>query len=197
MKILLGTNNKGKRIEIGEVLAELDIQLVSPDDLGIDADPEETGDSYKENALQKARYFYEASGLPTLADDSGIVIEALENELGIHTRRWGAGKDATDEEWITFFLERMSTEANKNAHFLCTLAYIDENGDEHIFNGRCNGTITEALEADYLPGLPISACFTPDGYSSVFSALSVDDKNTISHRGRAAEEFKSYLTDHL
>ena len=95
MQLLIGTNNKGKHIEISEVLGELDLELLSPADLQIEIDPEETGSTYAENALLKARHFFEHGGsVPTIADDSGIVVEALQGEMGIHTRRWGAGADA-------------------------------------------------------------------------------------------------------
>lgn len=193
MHLLLGTNNAGKVTEISEVLSGLPIALVTPRDLGIDDQPAETGTTFAENALQKARFYFERAGLPTVADDSGIIVEALKNELGLHTRRWGAGPDASDQEWITYFLQRMKKEKNKRAHFVCVLAYIDRHGAEHLFEGRCDGVITESLEADYLPGLPISACFRPDGYDRVFSALSIEQKNSTSHRGKATQAFADFL----
>ncbi len=193
MKLLLGTSNKGKVQEISEALASLNLEIVTPLDLGITELPHEHGSTYAENAEQKARFYFEKSGLPTLADDSGVVVDALKNELGIHTRRWGAGPDASDYQWVEFFLERMRDEKNRAAQFLCSLAYIDASGSLHMFEGSCDGTITPELEADYLPGLPISACFKPNGYSKVFSALSVDEKNAVSHRGKALSEFVQYL----
>lgn len=197
MHLLIGTGNKGKLIEISQALADLDVSPFSPADLGIAGDPEETGETYGENALIKARFFRAHSGLPVLADDSGIQVEALKSELGIHTRRWGAGKSATDEEWIAFFLDRMHKEENKRASFVCVIAYIDQAGNEHLFEGRCDGAITESLEAEYLPGLPISACFKPDGYDNVFSALNIDEKNAVSHRGRALQLLREHLADQL
>ncbi len=193
MKLLLGTNNKGKVIEIGEVLRGLPVTIMTPDALGIRGDIEETGTTFAENASQKAIYYFEKSRMPTLADDSGIVIDALKGELGLHTRRWGAGPAASDEEWIRTFLDRMKAEENKRARFICSLAHIDDEGKLHIFEGTCEGTITDELEADYLPGLPISACFRPDGHSFVFSALTVDQKNTVSHRGQASQKFARFL----
>lgn len=195
MKLLIGTNNKGKFIEISEVLSDLDIDLITPHDISINADPEETGETFEENAKQKAHFYHKAGNLPTVADDSGIIIEALQDELGIHTRRWGAGPTASDEEWIDHFLKRMKKEPNKRAHFVCSLAYIDSEGTLNTFEGRCNGIITEGLEADYLPGLPISACFRPDGYDAVFSALSIEQKNSSSHRGLAAHMFRKFLEE--
>lgn len=194
MQLLLGTSNAGKIKEISDALAALSLAIVTPDAVGITEKPEETGITYEENAIQKAQFYFDRAHIPTLADDSGIVVDALQNELGIHTRRWGKGPNATDYEWIEFFLERMREEENRKARFLCTLAYIDDAGMLHTFEGSCDGVITAELEADYLPGLPISACFKPDGYEKVFSALSVDEKNQISHRGRALQEFAQFFS---
>jgi XTP/dITP diphosphohydrolase len=194
MQLLVGTSNKGKHIEINEVLGDLGFELLSPTDLKISIDPEETGATFAENALQKARHFFEHGGsIPTIADDSGIIIDALQDELGIYTRRWGAGATATDAEWIEHFLKRMSVEENKKARFVCNLAYIDPQGEHHIFEGTCSGIITPELEADYLPGLPISACFIPEGFDTVYSAMTIDQKNTISHRGRAVQQLREHL----
>ena len=193
MQLLIGTNNHGKFIEISEVLRDLPVTPVRPADIGIAGDPEETGKTFEENALQKARFFRNVSNLPTVADDSGIVVEAIANELGLHTRRWVAGPAASDAQWIEHFLKRMEKEANKRAHFLCTLAFIDDTGSEHVFEGKCSGIITTTLEADYLPGLPISACFMPDGCDSVFSALKIEQKNSTSHRGKAAHALRQFL----
>lgn len=197
MQLLLGTNNHGKVVEIQSALLSLPVNIVIPQDLGITDAPEETGETFFENAQQKAQYYFEKGNIPTLADDSGIIVEALSGELGIHTRRWGAGKDATDEEWIAYFLERMSREDNKRARFLCTLVYIDTEAKEHTFEGRCDGIITEHLEADFLPGLPISACFKPLGYDHVYSAMSPREKNEVSHRGKALLQFADFLSKEI
>ena len=195
MQLLIGTNNQGKHTEISDVLGDLGFELLKPSDLKIAIDPEETGYTYAENALLKARHFFEHGGsIPTIADDSGIIIDALQGELGIHTRRWGAGASATDEEWITYFLKRMASEENRKAHFISNIAYIDASHTEHVFEGICEGTITPTLEADYLPGLPISACFMPAGFDSVYSAMSIDQKNAISHRGRALQQLRGALS---
>ena len=194
MKLLIGTSNTGKHIEISEVLGCLDLELLRPKDLSIEIDPEETGSTYAENALLKARHFFELGGsVPTISDDSGIIIDALEGELGVYTRRWGAGPEASDQEWIEHFLARMDAEENRKARFVCNLAYIDAEEKEHLFEGVCEGVITPTLEADYLPGLPISACFKPDGFDAVYSAMSINEKNTISHRGRAVHALRSHL----
>jgi len=197
MKLLLATSNKGKIIEMSEVLAGLPLLLQTPADLSITDQPHEHGETYRDNAIIKATYYHELSKLPTVADDSGIVVEALQNELGVQTRRWGAGADATDEEWIRVFLERMKKEENKKARFICSLAFTDENGEIACFEGVCDGVITQTLEAEYLPGLPISACFKPDGFDCVYSAMSIDQKNSTSHRGRALKKMREFLEGKL
>lgn len=195
MELLLGTNNEGKVIEIAEALTGLPHAIVTPAHVGITDSPKETGSTFEENAIQKARFYFDRTKIPTIADDSGIVVDALKDELGIHTRRWGAGPAASDEEWIRHFLDRMKRERNKRASFVCALAYVDAGGRLRAFEGRCEGTITEDLEADYLPGLPISACFRPDGFDHVFSALSIEQKNSTSHRGRATAKLRMHLAE--
>lgn len=182
-------------MEVREALRGLPLEILSPADIGITESPHETGGTFEENAQQKARFYFEQSrGLPTLADDSGIMVEALQEELGIHTRRWGAGSGATDQEWIDFFLDRMRREKNKRARFTCVLCFIHAEGKEQLFEGTCDGSITETLEANFLPGLPISACFKPDGYDQVYSALSIEKKNSVSHRGRALIGLRDFLS---
>ncbi len=195
MELLIGTKNKGKIIEISEALSGMGIRCIGAHDAGIAEDPIESGSTFEENALQKARLYFQGTKHPTLADDSGIIVEALQSELGIHTRRWGAGADASDKEWIDVFLKRMKEETNKRARFVCVLAYIDKEGREFLFEGSCDGVITESLEADYLPGLPISGCFKPEGYDCVYSAMKVEQKNSTSHRGKALEQFRVFLND--
>ena len=194
MKLLVATTNKGKVTEIREALEGIPVETVALHDLPSAPEaPHETGDTFAANAEQKARYYFDALKIPTLADDSGILVEALEDELGIHTRRWGAGPNATDAQWIEFFLDRMRHEKNKRARFVCSIALIDADGMLHTFEGECDGVITDALEAGYLPGLPISACFQPDGFDCVYSAMSIEQKNSTSHRGRALEKVCRFL----
>ncbi|MBI3619252.1 non-canonical purine NTP pyrophosphatase [Candidatus Peregrinibacteria bacterium] len=192
--LLLGTANRGKVIEIREALAGLPMTIVTPSDLKIEEVPHETGSTFAENAIQKAQFYFERSKIPTIADDSGIIVDALKDELGIHTRRWGAGSDAGDEEWIEYFLDRMKHEENKRASFVCSIAYVTGDSRVHVFEGRCEGTITEKLEADYLPGLPISGCFVPDGENHVFSAMNLEQKKRTSHRGKAIQKLVRFFT---
>ncbi len=177
-----------------EALDGLGLELLDLSEVPTVTMPEETGTSYAENAAIKARHVHDMTGHATIADDSGIHIDALSDELGIHTRRWGAGPDASDDEWIRHFLDRMKKEKNKRARFVCSIAHIDHDGTLHVFEGACDGVITDELEAEYLPGLPISACFKPDGQEYVFSALSIEQKNRSSHRGRALGKLREFFT---
>ena len=193
MDLLLATTNKGKIVEIGEVLSDLQITIKTPANFGITDAPHEHGETYRDNAIIKAAHYFEIARIPTLADDSGIVVHALKDELGVQTRRWGAGPDASDREWIDYFLKRMESETNRKATFVCALAFIDASGETHVFEGTCDGEITQTLEAGYLPGLPISACFKPDGHGVVYSAMSIEQKNSTSHRGRALKKLHDFV----
>ncbi|QQR54335.1 non-canonical purine NTP pyrophosphatase [Candidatus Peregrinibacteria bacterium] len=195
MKFLVATHNPGKFAEIMEVLKDLEKEghlFVSLREIGIHEDCEETGSTYEENALLKARFYSHLSGLPTIADDSGIQVDALEGELGVKTRRWGAGAKANDEEWMDYFMRRMEKETNRDARFLCAAAFAFGK-EEHCVLAETQGQIMLRLEASISPGIPLSAVFKPKGFNEVYSALSVDEKNRISHRGKAFKALKEYL----
>lgn len=193
--ILLATHNYGKCKEIEDVLLDTPYKFTNLKELGIHEDVEETGKTYKENAIIKAQFFSKLTKLPCIADDSGIQVEALKGELGIHTRRWGVGAAATDEEWIDHFLKVMENHNNRKAEFQTVLAYFDtKNNKPYIFKGTCKGTLSKTIEAQYLPGIPISAIFKPIGYKKVYSDLSIEEKNAISHRGKASMELRKFLT---
>ncbi len=194
-KILIATTNPGKFNEINELMAHLDIQLLSLNDFPDLVSPEETGQTYQENALIKAKGYYEQlrEPLPVIGEDSGIIVERLAEELGVHTRRWGAGPNASDQEWIDFFLNRMAEFVNqedRRAHFVShVILYAPHLYPEHIsLEGRSSGYITPTLEAPLVAGVPLSSCFKPDGHGAVYTALPVDVKNQISHRGKAMQK---------
>jgi XTP/dITP diphosphohydrolase len=193
-KLLIATHNYGKFKEIEAILCSLPLELVNLNDVNIEEDVEETGLTYEENAIIKARFFAEKSGLPTIADDSGITVDALKNELGVKTRRWGAGAQASDEEWLDFFMNRMKDEKNRNTTFYTTIAFLEKaSGKAKIFTGKCEGTISKSIEAEYLKGIPLSAVFKPNGLNCVYSALNPEEKGKISHRGMAANKLKDFL----
>lgn len=196
MNLLIGTNNAGKINEVHALLHDLPVNVVTPLELHLQINPDETGNTYAENALIKARDFFTHShGLPTVTEDAGIVVDALPGELGIHTRRWGLGPSVTDHEWITYFLQRMDGLQNRRATFFSVVAFLDADSKEHLFEGKCAGTITETLETEIPLGLPFDACFRPDGFDIVYGALTREEKNSISHRGKALMGFRHYLLE--
>lgn len=198
MKLLLGTSNPGKVQEAAEALEGLALELLTPRMLALAVQPEETGNTYAENALHKARTFRRASGgIPTMAEDAGIAVAALAGELGIHTRRWGLGPSVSDAEWIVHFLARMDGIADRRATFHSAVAFIDEEDTEYIFEGCCAGEITASLEAPFRPGLPFDGCFRPAGFDRAYGALTLAEKNVVSHRGTALRKFRTFLFERL
>lgn len=192
-ELLIATFNPGKFHEITEILNGLSLKVLFLGDLKItDKDFTEDGKTFKENAYKKAKYFFDKTKIMTLAEDSGILVEALKDELGVKTRRWGAGEKASDQEWIDYFMKRMDGEKNKTAKFICS-AYLIGDGIEKNFEGETDGVITEKIMAPLLPGLPLSSCFLPDGHDKVYAALTAVEKNEISHRGKAMKQIKNYL----
>lgn len=201
--LLLATSNPGKFKEISEGLGEIPgVRLLSLADVGLIGNVEETGQTYEENSLLKARHFHLLTrglegfpnGIPTMGEDSGIVVEALVDELGVFTRRWGAGENASDEEWIEYFLKRLEAEGNRRATFTTVATVYDGVADPVVFRGETSGVITPTLETALQPGIPISACFRPDGCERVYSALSTEEKNRLSHRGKAMRQLRAWLT---
>ncbi len=193
-QILVATSNMGKFAEIMEVLGKLPYEILSIADLGIRSFYEESGETFEENALGKAHYYAQLTRerfktIPCLvvAEDSGIIVDALQDELGVKTRRWGAGENASDKEWIGHFLKVMNNvhATKRGAKFVCCAAVVDEKGKTSLFKGETHGSITKKLEAELYPGLPLSSCFKPDGFDKVYAALTKAEKNKISHRGKA------------
>jgi XTP/dITP diphosphohydrolase len=198
-KVLIATSNKGKFREMMEVLGTLPYDFLRLDDLGIAGDCDESEESFEGNALLKAHYYAQKSGLVTIAEDSGILVDALEGQLGVKTRRWGAGEKASDEEWIQFFLEKMKDVPfqHRGAKFVCCSAIVDLNQKEYLFRGETPGVITQGLEAPIYHGLPLSSCFKAEGQDVVYSALTPEQKNTVSHRGKAMKQVKDWMMANL
>ena len=196
-KILVATHNFGKFKELMEVLEELPFKFVSLNDEKITEDVEETGSTYAENAMIKAEFFGKMTGLPTISDDSGIHIDALQGELGVKTRRWGAGAKASDQEWLDYFLKRMSTEENRRAEFVTTIAFWRPHKKILTFDGQCLGQILDRPQCELEPGIPLSSVFLPDGKDKVYSQMTKEEKNEISHRGKAIKKCYEYLLKNL
>lgn len=204
MKILIATKNRGKFGEIAGVLEEIPgAEVFFLGDIDDDLAVEENGKTHAENAKIKAAHYFEKYGVGVeghfdfvLGEDSGIYVDALASELGLHTRRWGAGKNATDEEWLAYFLEEMNKRCargeGRGAKFVCNACLMGD-GICEFFDGETLGTITGRSMAPVLGGLPLSSVFMPDGFDVVYSVLSREEKNAISHRGQAVSKVKKFL----
>lgn len=203
-KLLIATKNPGKFREIKEALREVPFELLFLGDLGVDDSGfVEDGASFDENAIKKARFFASKTGFMTVGEDSGIIVEALTDELGVKTRRWGAGEGASDEEWLEFFMKRMEGEANRAAKFTCSAYLADGGGDGDVagaggsgglfFRGETHGVIASSVMAPVLPGIPLSSVFVPEGSDKVYAALSTAEKNRVSHRGKAMAQLRDFL----
>lgn len=196
-KILVATRNHGKFTGLMEGLKDLPFHFVSLADEGVMGDMEETGQTYEENAIQKAEFFGKKSGLVTIADDSGIVVEALRDELGVKTRRWGAGHEASDEEWLDFFLKRMKKEENRGAEFICVVALWRPNQKTLTFRGETKGILLEGPQVPIRKGIPLSSVFLPDGKNRVYLALNPEEHKAVSHRGKAVRKCHDFLFKNL
>ncbi len=194
-RLVIATSNPGKFNEIMEVMDGVSLEVLSSGALGLNNDVNEDGETYEENALKKVRHYFTQTGLLTLAEDSGIQVDALAGELGVKTRRWGAGESASDEEWISYFLEALKDvpESKRTARFICCAALMDEKGDVRLYKGVTEGRITRELQAPIYKGLPISSCFVPDGFEKVYAALGIAEKNKVSHRGKAMHAVRDDL----
>ena len=190
-KLLLATNNRGKILEFSEIFSDLETILLSPDDLGLNLEVAETGKTYAENAGLKATAFAQASGLVSIADDSGLEVEALLNAPGLYSARY-AGPDASDaERRLKLMQELRHTPAPRRARFVCFLAVAPPNGEIKIFEGICEGEII--LEERGLNGFGYDPIFYLPDYQCALAELPAQVKNRISHRGRAAQAASAFI----
>lgn len=192
-KLLVATTNKGKFGEFQEMLGDLPWELVFLGDLKVEKILEEDGETFADNAILKAVHFADLLKMPAIADDSGILVEALPGELGVKTRRWGAGANASDQEWIAYFLEKMEGVENRNAQFVAAVAIAWPDDELVVFEGQTKGKITAGLEAPIVNGIPLSSCFRHEGGDKVYAALTEEEKNRVSHRGKALMQAKKFL----
>ena len=195
-KLLLATTNPSKAREITTALSDLALEIINLNDLTQrSAEPREDGESFEANARIKAEFWNKETGLSSLADDSGILVDALPGELGVHTVRFGAGSAASDTEWLEYFLNKMKDvpQKKRTAKFVCVIALADTNKPTEFFHGEVQGKITEKAEASLLPRIPLSSVFIPEGADKVFAAMSEIEKEQWSHRGRALQQLKEFL----
>lgn len=188
--LLLSTRNPGKVAELRAALAHLPVTLLTPDDLEADLPyVDEDRPTLEGNAEKKARALYDATGLPTLADDTGLEVAALDGRPGVHSARF-AGPDADDDANRALLLRRLVDADDRSARFRTVLAYVDD-GEVRFFEGVCTGRILESERGT--GGFGYDPLFVPDDETRTFAELPREEKNAISHRGRAVRAFAHYL----
>ncbi|MBW1805752.1 MAG: XTP/dITP diphosphatase [Deltaproteobacteria bacterium] len=186
--LVLATRNQGKILEFKELVSGFNIEVKSLEDFGPIPPVEEDGDSFEENAYKKAHLTARFLGLPALADDSGLVVEALDGAPGIYSARY-AGERATDQENNLKLLETMKGEDNRNAFFETVIAIAVPRGPALIYEGRCEGEIVHKLTGKN--GFGYDPLFYYPPTKKTFAQMSQEEKNSVSHRGRAISEFRN------
>lgn len=182
MKLAIATNNAHKLQEIRAILSGQFDELLSLKDLGIDVDVEETGTTLEENALLKARTIQAICHIPTLADDTGLMVDALGGAPGVYSARY-AGEEHNDASNRALLLKNLQNEQNRNAHFATVIAIVYPNGDFITSKGRVEGEILRKERGN--EGFGYDSLFYSYELKKTFAEASQDEKNSVSHRGRA------------
>jgi XTP/dITP diphosphohydrolase len=187
-KLVFATNNQHKIEEVAAKTGE-EFVLLSLDDINCHTDIAETGTTFAANASIKSRFIYNEYGLNCFGDDSGLEIDALNNEPGVYSARY-AGKHGDHEANMDKVLDKLQGHDNRKARFRTVISLL-WNGEEHFFDGTVEGTIR--TERSGSKGFGYDPIFQPDGYNITFAEMSMQQKNSISHRGRAVEQMVEFL----
>ena len=194
MKLLIATKNKGKIEELKNFLADSDLEIKGLSDFGNITEAKETGETFTENAILKAKSYSVQTGLWALADDSGLEVDALSGAPGVFSARY-AGENADDAKNVEKLLKELSEIKNENrrAKFVCVMAIADEKGKiKFTASGVCNGRI--AVNISGTNGFGYDSVFIPENFEQTFGDLSVDLKKKLSHRAQAMEKIIQYLS---
>ena len=195
-KFVLATHNPGKLKEMSDILARFGVEVVSPGDLGITVDVEETGTTFAENAMLKAKAICAAAKLPAIADDSGLCVDALNGAPGVYSARYGGLED--DAARCRLLLQNMRGSMTRAAHFHTSVVCVFPDGTELTAQGECSGTIAYAPLGD--GGFGYDPVFLYPPLRKTFAQMTAEEKNAVSHRGNAlrafAAELKNYLEKH-
>ncbi len=185
--IVLATNNQNKVKEFNSILKDFSVEIKSLTDFGPLPEAVEDGESFDENAYKKAHHVARVLGLPAIADDSGLVVDALGGAPGVHSARY-AGENATDDENIDKLLTEMHESIDRKAHFQCVLSIAVPSGPALTYEGRCEGTILHEKRGD--KGFGYDPVFYVEELGKTFAELSMTEKNALSHRGKALEQVR-------
>lgn len=187
MELLVATHNIHKKEEIQQILGN-QFTVKSLTDYDIHEEIVEDGDSFNANALIKAKYCFEKTGIPSLGDDSGLVVESIDGRPGIFSARYAGDHDFAKN--MAKVLSEMEGVENRKAYFITVLCYYDENGAQY-FDGRAHGNLLTENKGH--KGFGYDPIFVPEGYEITFAEMNPEDKNQISHRKQALDLFLDFL----
>lgn len=194
MKIVFATNNQHKLQEIRDILGP-QFQIVSLSDIGCHDDIEENGSTLEDNARIKSHYVSQKYGVSCFADDTGLEVDALGGEPGVHSARYAEGTDHDSQANMDKLLRKLANNNNRRARFRTVISLLEKEADgswtEHLFEGCVEGTIATVKRGT--EGFGYDPIFVPDGYNESFAQLGEDVKNSISHRARAVKKLADYL----
>ena len=194
MKLLLASKNPHKLTELSDILSELGVEVLLESEAGVDVDVEETGQTFEENAFLKAHAVMEASGLPAVADDSGLMVDALGGAPGVYSARYG-GEELDDAGRYKLLLENMRGMLDRRCKFVSCICCCFPGGGTVTARGECSGTLAYAPKGE--DGFGYDPVFFVPGLKKTFAELTPGEKNAVSHRGAALREFRRKLDDYL
>lgn len=187
MILVIATQNRGKTAEIRDLLKEFNVTIKNLDDFGPIPAVEEDGTTFDENAYQKASFTARTLGLPALADDSGLLVDALQGAPGVHSARY-AGASATDEERCLKLLEEMKAKSNRKAAFECVISIAVPAGQALTYEARCEGLVADKPSGSN--GFGYDPVFFYPPLNKTFAELTMEEKSRVSHRGKALAQLK-------
>ena len=187
MKVILASKNQHKLTELSAILSQLGFEIALESEYGLDIDVEETGTTFEENSYLKAEAVMKASGLPVLADDSGLMVDALDGAPGVYSARYG--HKASDKERTAYLLENMKDvpEGKRGAKFVCVITCLFPDGRKIVARGECPGVIARAPHGEN--GFGYDPVFYLPELGMTYAELPSEQKNAISHRARALQDF--------
>ncbi len=187
MKVILASKNQHKLTELSVILSQLGFEIALESEYGLDIDVEETGTTFEENSFLKADAVMKASGLPVLADDSGLMVDALDGAPGVYSARYG--HKASDKERTAYLLENMKDvpEERRGAKFVCVITCLFPDGRKIVARGECPGVIARAPHGEN--GFGYDPVFYLPELGMTYAELPSEQKNAISHRARALQDF--------
>lgn len=186
--LVIATRNKGKTVEIRDLLAGFPVEIKDLEDFGQIPPVEEDGESFEENAYKKASFVSRVLGVPALADDSGLMVASLAGAPGIYSARY-AGENATDQQRCEKLLKEMEGNADRKAAFECVISIAVPTGAALTYEARCEGVITKVPAGEN--GFGYDPVFFFPSLNKTFAQLSRKEKNRVSHRGKALQEMRS------